>query len=438
VLAPRAAAQVLSAPAPVWGVQLGTSQADFCRGGCSDGQDGLWITGSTAVVLGFNWRTFVTHLDGAGVVQESVLIDGIGIDHAHALAPDGSGGVFVCGQTNSPLAGQIVGPGYDGFLARLDAQGSVLWIRQLGSTASDVASKVAPDGAGGVFVGGGRSASGVQDAFVARFAALGNELWTRVLDSGGNDLLGDLVAAPGGGVFVVGGSNGPLGTTTPADFDLFVAQLDVNGGTVWVVQEGGAGFDLGAAVVLDAAGDLWVAGQTSSDHFGPVHGDDDLFLSRRSAATGAPLGSWTYGSANAENALDLAVDAAGDLVLAGVTRAGIRDTGLLLQIAPDGSLRWQVQLGGEGQDFVAAVVPRVSGGVFAVGTARSAVAGPQLGNVDGFVLAYPASCRDNLSCRFGRTNCADQAAFGRLSATGSPFVVDDALSLRVEGLASGA
>jgi hypothetical protein len=439
VLVPRAAAQVLSAPAPDWGVQLGTSQSDRCRGACSDGQGGLWITGSTAVIIGFNWRTFVLHLDSAGAVQHQTFIDGNGIDHAHAVAPDGMGGVFVCGQTNSPLVGPIVGGGYDGFLARVDAQGNVLWIRQLGTTASDVASKVAPDGAGGVFVGGGDSTVGVQDAFVAHFDALGTELWTWEFDSGGSDIFGDVVAAPGGGVFVAGASNGSPGTTAPNGANLFVAKLDVNGATVWITREGGVGSDVGTSIVLDAAGDLWVAGSSASGFFGPAHGLDDMFLSRRSAATGLPFGSWTYGTADHDGVLDLAVDANGDLILAGARQVVPNaDAAVLLHLAPDGTVRWQLEYGGAGQDFAAALVPMASGGIFVAGTASDAVAGPHLGSTDAVVFAFPASCRDNLSCRFGRTACADQAPFGHLTATGSPFVVDGALTVRVEGLVAGA
>jgi hypothetical protein len=164
-----------------------------------------------------------------------------------------------------------------------------------------------------------------------------------------------------------------------------------------------------------------------------------MFLSRRSAASGVSLGSWTYGTADHEEAHDVAVDANGDLILAGARQVVPNtDAALLLHVASDGTVRWQLEYGGAGQDFAAALVPMASGGIFVAGTANDAVAGPHLGRSDAVVFAFPASCRDNVSCRFGRTDCADQAPFGHLTATGSPFVVDSALLLRVEGLTAGA
>jgi hypothetical protein len=56
-------------------------------------------------------------------------------DQANAIATDSAGNIFVTGVTYGSLDGNPnLGEG-DLFVAKLDAQGATLWMRQLGSTA---------------------------------------------------------------------------------------------------------------------------------------------------------------------------------------------------------------------------------------------------------------------------------------------------------------
>lgn len=75
-------------------------------------------------------------------------------DQANAIATDSAGNIFVTGVTYGSLDGNPnLGEG-DLFVAKLDAQGATLWMRQLGSTAWDGATGAACDGTGDVYVVG--------------------------------------------------------------------------------------------------------------------------------------------------------------------------------------------------------------------------------------------------------------------------------------------
>ena len=78
-------------------------------------------------------------------------IGSFGTDYAWALAPDGAGGVLVAGQTNSALGGPFAGGFWDAWIARYDASGARVWIRQTGTSAEERALALASDGAGGAF-----------------------------------------------------------------------------------------------------------------------------------------------------------------------------------------------------------------------------------------------------------------------------------------------
>ncbi|HVS10459.1 MAG TPA: hypothetical protein VMS76_11340, partial [Planctomycetota bacterium] len=68
-----------------------------------------------------------------------------------------------------------------------------LWVRQFGTTVDDDAYAAAPDGSGGVYVGGatlgalGGPKVGSHDAWLARYDSAGNQLWARQVGSGAGD-----------------------------------------------------------------------------------------------------------------------------------------------------------------------------------------------------------------------------------------------------------
>ncbi len=72
-------------------------------------------------------------------------------DLSTAGAPDALGGVYVCGETDGSLGGSSAGQA-DVWIARYDAAGQQTWIRQLGTSSSDSMAAAAADGSGGAYV----------------------------------------------------------------------------------------------------------------------------------------------------------------------------------------------------------------------------------------------------------------------------------------------
>jgi hypothetical protein len=236
------------------------------------------------------------------------------------LAPTSDGGLVVAATARGTV--QIAGQSFPGatddvLIARLDAAGGLVWLRRYGDDASQHPSAVAIAPGGDVLVsgyargvvdfgGGDLSASTVHwDAFALRLTALGEHRWSRLFPGEHDQIPRGLAVDQAGAAYLVGDMQG---------------SVDFGGGT------------------LLAAGDR--------DAF--VLGLD---------AEGEHLFSLLSGDAEPQQAFDVAVDPAGDLVVVGrfegTSRWGQEELDaaaagaiFVVKLAPDGAMRWARRLGG--------------------------------------------------------------------------------------------
>ncbi|MEV8253735.1 alpha/beta hydrolase-fold protein [Rhodoglobus sp. NPDC076762] len=254
--------------------------------GVVDGGDGAVIT------AGFQRR------DHAGASNDDVLavkVDADGTelwrttfgseaaaDRAYGVASDGEGGAYVTGYTSGALPGGSSAGDKDAFIAKIDADGSVAWTQQFGSSGEDKGLAVARSADGGVYVGGlaggsmpGSSSAGGYDGWVAKFTADGTREWLSQLGSSSTDQVSALIATATG-VAATGFTGGDLGGESLGDNDVFIAALDAAGTVQWLTHDGSSGDDRGAAITLDASGNLLVVGHTSGA-IGTPSGGVDVF-----------------------------------------------------------------------------------------------------------------------------------------------------------------
>jgi len=281
----------------LWIRQLGTSaDIDWAYAAASDGSGGVYVSGHTSGSLGGpsagSWDAWLARYDGAGNQLWIRQLGASSFETAYAAAPDGSGGVYVSGYTDGSLGGPNAG-GSDAWLARYDSAGNQNWIRQLGTSANDTAFAAAPDGSGGVYVSGwtggslGGPSAGWTDAWLARYDGAGNQLWTRQLGSAITDWA--YAAAPdgSGGVYVGGYTNGSLGGPNAGYWDAWLARYDSAGNQLWIHQLGTSDDDELNAAAPDGAGGVYVSGATEGSLGGPNAGDYDAWLARYDGSCGA-------------------------------------------------------------------------------------------------------------------------------------------------------
>ncbi|HUI80835.1 MAG TPA: SBBP repeat-containing protein [Bryobacteraceae bacterium] len=300
----------------LYSTYLGGNGSDMAYGIAVDASGNAYVVGDATSgnfpATGFQvtnkgvQNAFVAKLSGSGSqLLYSTYLGGSSIDHGAAIAVDGSGSVYITGSTFSadfPTANAWQpsnAGGQDAFISKLSADGSaLLYSTFLGGSAGTVANPEAGlaiqvDGSGNAYVTGVTSSTnfpilnplqalllGTTDAFVAKLTATGTLSYSTYLGGCGQDV-GTAIAVDGGGDAYVAGygysidlpvTANALQSTNGGAYDAFVAEINPAGNSLlYLSYLGGNGSDAAAAVALDSANNIYVAGWTLSTNFPVVN-----------------------------------------------------------------------------------------------------------------------------------------------------------------------
>lgn len=118
----------------------------------------------------------------------------------------------------------------------------------------------------------------------------------------------------------------PLQATNGGSTDAFLAKFDKSGALILSTYFGGISSDYGQAISLDGAGNIYLLGMTSSSNFptasalhSTLSGGSDLFVAKLNSTASTVLYSTYLGGSNNEGAADLKVDAQGNAYITGMT-----------------------------------------------------------------------------------------------------------------------
>ncbi|MBI2340886.1 MAG: SBBP repeat-containing protein [Deltaproteobacteria bacterium] len=302
---------------------------------------------------------YSTYLGGAG--YDGVNMGGITVDD--------SGNVYITGRTDSSdfpttvgAFDRSIGGPSDVFVVKLDETGALLYATYLGGNGSEIGIDIATDASGNAYVTGFTNSSdfpttagaldptfnGSNDAFIVKLDPTGTSLlYSTYLGGEGLDEGFGIDIDLAGSVYVTGTTQSSGFPTTSDAFDttfngiadVFVAKLDVSGATtgssslLYGTYLGGSGSDNGSfpaghGLAVDAAGNAYVTGRTSStdfpvtaDAFDPtLDGDEDAFVVLLDTE-GTLLYATYLGGSGLDRGLDIALDQAeaGDTYITGYT-----------------------------------------------------------------------------------------------------------------------
>lgn len=394
----------------IYSTYLGGYGDDFGTGIALDSSGDAYITGSTTssnfptTSAAFqssyggnngNSEAFVAELSqNGGTLLGSSYLGGNGPDFGNAIAVSSSsdacsGNAYVAGSTQSnnfPTASPYQA-GYDGsgdaFVTEVNftntgsscsassASVSLVYSTYLGGNSADIAQAIAVDSSGNAYAAGYTYSSNFPTA-------------------------------------------NPLFQTNPGSASAFVTELNAAGSKLlFSTYLGGSGLDRAFGITLDASGNIYVAGDTTSADLpvsggaaqGANHGNGDAFAAKL-GTDGSTLVYLTYlGGAEADRATAVAADSAGNAYITGFTFSDDFPTVQPLQpnlgggtcsnvtcsdafvseINAQGSaLVYSTYLGGNNADFGQAIAAGPSGDIYVAGTTASsnfpAIAGAEQGN----------------------------------------------------------
>jgi hypothetical protein len=363
------------------------------------------------------------------VLSYSTYLGGSGGDFGSTLGVDAAGNAYVAGHTTSSdlpttpgAPDATLGGLMDGFVAKLDATGSALvYCTYLGGSSDDWVSGIAVDRAGNAYLTGTAISADFPttpgafdttfngppggDAFVTKLNPTGTLLYSTYLGGNNSDNGSGIALDGAGNAYVTGNAGSTNFPTTLGAFDrigggdAFVTKLNSSGSAlVYSTYLGGTGGEGGSGIAVDAAGNVYVTGATSSADFPTTPGAFDLSLGFASDAfvtkinpTGSGLvystylgGTETFLGADSTSAI--AIDAAGNAYVVGVTTAtnfpttpGAFDTSpnggvdtYLTKLSPTGSaLVYSTFLGGSNSDSPSGIAVDSVGNAYVVGEVRS-------------------------------------------------------------------
>ncbi len=300
----------------------------------------------------------VAQICPADVVYSTYIGDSAAEEGA-AIAVDDDGRAYIAGTTFSiafPITAttttqrQAPQHGVDAVSFRLSADGTTAdnlqWINPLAENDEDYGRAIGLDAAGNWYVAGEtRSAdfcasisaigydttyNGNGDGFIYKQNVDGTIAYCTYIGGNNVDIVRDMAVLPDGRVTVTGGTwsddfSGSPGT--PAARDIFVLQVVADGTSLnYSKLLGGSGQESGLKLLHDTAENTWITGWTYSTDLPVVNafdstanGDVDAYVARLSA-DGTTWQMVSYvGGADGDRAYALAINADGDVVVAGRT-----------------------------------------------------------------------------------------------------------------------
>lgn len=324
---------------------------------------------------------------------------GAGTDYGSAVCTDVSGNSFVTGPTGS------YGAGWDDVvLLKYSPGGTLLWQKAWGGADSDWGAAIATDASGNIYIAGGTYSFGAgnSDAVLLKYSASGELLLQKTWGGDGVEWATAIAVDASGNVYVAGETY----SFGAGNSDVFILKYSSASNLVWQKTWGGAQSESASALAVDTSGDVYLAGATTLAGAGLF----DVVLLKLS-----PDGNiqWkrAWGGSNSDFGYALALDANGDIYVAGETfNFGAEDwDSVLLKFTSSGSLIWQRMWGGSDHDAARAVTLDASGSVFVAGDTESF----GLGDYDIVLLEYSAA-GDLLRQETWGKSRADQVTSARL------------------------
>ena len=343
---------------PGWSQTYGGTDYDYGQSVVQTSDGGYVITGYTYSSGAGVADVYLVKTDAAGTMLWSQTFGGTQYDYGQSVVQTTDGGYAIAGYTNSFGVGS-----YDVYLVKTNAAGSMLWSRTYGGTGSDIGQSVVQTTDGGYAIAGYTSSFGAggYDVYLVKTDAEGTMQWNQTWGGVNSDYALSVVQTSDGGYAIAGYSN------LVGNYDVYLVKTDAAGTLQWNQTYGGTDHEYGRSVVQTTDGGYIIAGYTSA-------GNNDVYLIKTDAA-GTMLWNQTYGGTGYDYGQSVVQTTDGGYAITGYTNAAGNYDVYLIKTDAAGTMLWNQTYGGTGSDVGYSLVQTSDGGYIIAGYTNSFGAG---------------------------------------------------------------
>ncbi len=269
----------------IWNRQIGTEKEDIGQYLEIDKEGNIFLTGSTKGNLSSKNKgakdVFILKYDINGELIFKTQFGDSRSDVGRGISFDKDGNIYVCGITGGDW-GEPNPQHMDGFIAKLNSKGKLIWNKTFGTKEADAAANLKIDKDGYIYVGGstggelGGPQEGNGDAFIAKFDNTGKETWIRQFGRDKWDgVLSVIFAADGSEDIIVSGCQ------NWATCEGYCRRYDTSGELIWIqefISQGEKHGTCGKDVAVDLSGNIYHIGGTGANVFSENRGEHDIYV----------------------------------------------------------------------------------------------------------------------------------------------------------------
>lgn len=272
----------------------------------------------------------------------------------------------------------------------------VLWGQQFGTLYEDLAISIAVDKEGNSCVAGytlgdvAGSNKGDKDVLVAKFDTTGKQLWSLQTGTDGSENANYIVLNAAGDAYVTGNTTGKFASDSD-EGRIFIQKISKSGKLLWTKQYGGSERATSNVILIDAKENLYISGSTNGKLGEKSFGNNDAYLSKLDSE-GKVIWTCQWGTDGNEEIKGIDLDESGNIFAVGDTSGNIDGSNIgivdvfVSQISPEGKVVFSKQFGTAVADTSTQVLASSDKNIYLTGWTSGDFADKNLGSDDAILM----------------------------------------------------
>ena len=353
----------------IWGTYYGGTSLDYCTATDIDNQNNVYVTGYTLSTtniatsgvyqssIGGSFDIYLAKFNSSGNRIWATYFGSSSVEAAYGMCMSSSGNIYLCGDTFSTSGVATVGAHQtvygggvdDALLVKFDSAGQLKWSTYYGGLYHDIAAGVVEDSNGNVIMAGhtesataiatvgsyNNSYASGYDVFIVKFDSTGVRQWGTYYGDIDIDEAYTIECDASNNIYVGGFTTSSSNISTPSGYetsyssqqDGFLAKFNSSGTTLlYGTYYGGLGNDQVTAIKVNATGNIFIVGNTTSStgiaslgSYQPTIGSaDDGFVVNFNPIAVRQWGTY-FGGNDVDYISDLVFDSKKNLIFCGST-----------------------------------------------------------------------------------------------------------------------